>query len=444
MKSGLEKTNDDVVPTVATIQRNGGSLRRPFGPEMIRDQFPALRLLSDGKEVVFLDGPGGTQVPHSVIAAMSEYMATSNGLGGWPSLTSQRTDAMLAEARQFYAEFLNASSPAEIRFGQNMTSLTFQVSRSVGATLQPGDRVIVSRLDHEANVSPWQALAERGVDVRTVDVSGEGCSLDMSDLASQLSARTKVVAIGYASNAIGTVNPVQKVCDLAHSVGAITYVDAVHYAPHGSMDVAALGCDALVCSAHKFYGPHLGILWMRGALLELLPAYKVRPAPDKIEIGSQNHEGIAGALAAGRYLEQIGVALSHGPQQGVVTDRRARLCTAMDAIEAYESALCAHLLSRLREIPGIVVHGFSDRSDLAYRTPTVAITVKDRVPHELAVQLAAMGIFVSAGDFYARMLIERMGLGDKGGVLRIGLVHYNTMEEVDRLIDGIGRALSES
>lgn len=444
MKSGLQKTDDDLVNTVGTVQPKGRPLPRPFAPEMIRDQFPALRLLSDAKEVVFLDGPGGTQVPSSVIAAMSDYMATSNGLGGWPSLTSQRTDAMVAEARQFYADFLNAPSPDEIRFGQNMTALTFQVSRSVGATLQPGDRVIVSRLDHEANVSPWQALAERGVDVRVVDVSGEGCSLDMSDLASQLSARTKVVAIGYASNAIGTVNPVQKICDLAHRVGAIAYVDAVHYAPHGSIDVESLGCDALVCSAHKFYGPHLGILWMRGALLELLPAYKVRPAPDKIEIGSQNHEGIAGALAAGRYLELIGVEVSREPQQGVVADRRARLCTAMRAIEAYESTLCAHLLSRLRQIPGIVVHGFSERSDLAHRTPTVAITVKDRVPQELAVQLASMGIFVSAGDFYARMLIERMGLGDKGGVLRIGLVHYNTVGEVDRLIDGIDQTLSES
>ena len=409
---------------------------------MVRDQFPALGMISGQRNVVFLDGPGGTQLPRSVVRAMAHYMTTSNGQAGWPSITSHRTDAMVAEARQFYGDFLNSSTPAEIRFGPNMTALTFQVSRSLGGTLQPGDQVIVTRLDHEANVSPWQCLAERGVEVKVVDVMDKECCLDMSDLENQLSQRTKVVAIGYASNAVGTVNPVQKICELAHRVGAITYVDAVQYAPHGSIDVQALGCDALVCSAHKFCGPHLGILWMQSALMERLPAYKVRPAPDKIEIGSQNHECVAGSLAAGRYLEQIGTSVLGESKDGPRGQRRDRLRAAMGAIEEYESELCARLLDLLRQIPGVAIYGFGDRSVLAYRTPTVAITAANRLPGEVATQLASMGIFVSSGDFYARMLIERLGLAPSGGVLRIGLVHYNTTEEVDRFVEGLIQVLS--
>jgi cysteine desulfurase family protein (TIGR01976 family) len=264
----------------------------------LRAQFPALRETVAGRPAVFLDGPGGTQVPQSVIDAMADSLCRANANRHGLYLTSQRAEETIAAARQAMADFLNAPSPEEIVFGPNMTTLTFIVSRAVGRLLQPGDEIAVTRLDHDANVSPWAALAEHGVVIRWVDFHPEDCTLDLDDLQSKINERTRLVAVGYASNAVGTINDIPKIVELAHAVGAWVYVDAVHYAPHGPIDVQALGCDFLVCSVYKFFGPHVGVLWGRYDLLDRLPAYKVRPAgdapPDKFEVGTQNHEGMAG------------------------------------------------------------------------------------------------------------------------------------------------------
>jgi cysteine desulfurase family protein (TIGR01976 family) len=400
-------------------------------PARVRDRFPALAAEQDGRPVVFLDGPGGTQVPASVIEAMGTYLRTSNANTGGAFATSRRSDAILGEARQALADLLNAPSPEQVKFGPNMTTLTFSLSRALGATLQPGDELVVTALDHEADVSPWRRLgADLGLTVRTVDIDPVTCTLDLGSLDEQLSERTRLVAVGYASNAVGTVNPVAAIVARAHRVGALCFVDAVHFAPHGSLDVQALDADFLVCSVYKFFGPHLGVLYGRAELLERLPAYKVRPAHDAWETGTQDHEGIAGALAAVDYLAEVG-RLSGARAGG---SRRQDLAAAMAAIAAHERDLGARLLTGLADIPSLRLWGLADPHRLAERTPTFALRLEGWTPRGLATALAERGIYAWDGDFYATGLMERLGLAQSGGVVRLGLVHYNTAAEVERTL----------
>lgn len=418
-----------------------------FDVAALRREFPALGLEQDGRPLAFFDGPGGTQVPQRVIDAVVGYYRTSNANDGGAFLTSQRSDAVVAEAHSALADLLNAASADEIKFGYNMTTLTFHVSRSIGATLEPGDEVVVTTLDHEANVSPWRAIAaDRGLTVRTVDIRPEDGTLDLDDLRAQLSSRTRLVAFGYASNAIGTINPVAEIVRLAHDAGAVTYVDAVHYAPHGPIDVRVLETDFLACSTYKFFGPHLGVVYGKADVLGRLPAYKVRPAHDRFETGTPNFEGIAGALAAVDYIASLGERFGAGfaGEFPTMSGRRLHAHAGMRAIRAYEMGLFERLLSGLARIDGVHLWGIADPGRLAERTPTAALTLDACSPREGAEELGRQGITAWDGDFYAQALIERFGLFASGGVLRIGLTHYNTAEEVDRLLAALGAVAAGS
>ena len=332
----------------------------PFDPQALRAEFPALARTQDGRPVVFLDGPGGTQVPQRVIDAVVGYYRESNANDGGAFATSEASDAIVAEAHQAVADLLGAASADEIKFGYNMTTLTFHVSRSIAASFAPGDEILVTTLDHEANVSPWRAIAaDRGLVVKTVEIDPADCTLDLADLEAKLSARTRLVAVGYASNAVGTVNPVKRIVELAHAAGALTYIDAVHYAPHGPIDVRELGTDFLVTSVYKWFGPHLGALYGRAEILDALPAYKVRPAHDRFETGTQNFEGIAGALAAVDYLRSVG-ARSGSTAAAAGASRRDELVGSMTAIAAYERDLSRRFLSEISGIPGLRVWGIAD------------------------------------------------------------------------------------
>jgi cysteine desulfurase family protein (TIGR01976 family) len=403
----------------------------------VRSRFPALAIEQGGRPVALFDGPGGTQVPDVVIEAMTAYFRGSNANHGGAFLTSERSDAMVEVARVALADLLGARTPTEIHFGANMTTLTFHASRTVGAMLVPGDEVVVTVLDHQANVDPWLAMAaERDLVVRRVDIREEDGTLEPGSLEAAIGPRTRVVAVGYASNALGTVNPVAEIVRRAHEVGALTYVDAVHYAPHGPIDVAALDTDFLVCSPYKFFGPHAGVLYVRGDVYDRLPAIKVRPADDKVETGTACFEAIAGSAAAVDYLAWVGrewgkvAAASAAGAAG----RRAELVAAMTAIGAAERELFARLADGLGRIPGVRLHGIADPERAAERTPTAAVTIEGIHPRHAAIALGRRGIATWDGDFYATGLIERLGLASSGGVLRIGLVHYNTAEEVDRLL----------
>lgn len=401
-------------------------------PHEVRQLFPALAQTQDGRAVVFFDNPGGTQVPLSVVDAVTTYLVRDNANHGGAFATSQRSDAMLAEAHQAMADMLGAASPREIVFGANMTTLTFSVSRALARTLSPGDEVVVTHLDHDANIAPWVLAAEdRGAVVRWVDLHPEDCTLDLESLSRQLSPRTKLVAVGLASNAVGTVNDVRKIAALVHQAGALLFVDAVQFAPHAPIDVRHLDCDFLACSAYKFFGPHVGILYGRLDLLESLRAYKVRPAgqcsPDKFETGTQNHEGIAGTLAAVEYLAGL------APHRGS-SGRRERLVAAFGAIQEYESHLCRELLAGLASLKGVRVLGITDQARLAWRVPTISFTMEGHAPRAMAEQLGRRGIFTWSGHFYALSLSERLDL-EPSGMLRVGLAHYNTMDEVHRLLE---------
>jgi cysteine desulfurase family protein (TIGR01976 family) len=403
----------------------------------LRDQFPALALEDAGRRAVFFDGPGGTQVPQRVIDAMSRYLARTNANHGGAFRTSRESDLVLAGAHQGMADLLNAPSASEIVFGPNMTTLTFALSRAIGRQLAAGDEILITRLDHDANRAPWLALAERGVIVKEVDFDPEDCTLRLDDLAAKLSPRTRVVAVGYASNAVGTVNPIGRIAGMAHSAGAWLWVDAVHYAPHGPIDVQALGCDFLVCSPYKFFGPHSGVVWGRRELLERLRAYKVRPAgdlpPDKFETGTQSHEAQAGVLAAIDYLAELGEEFGapFAPRFPGFSGRRLALKQAMAAIQAYERPLFQQFVAGLLAIPGLSFYGIRDFTRFDRRTPTAAFRLAGRSPQQVAEHVARRGIYVWAGNFYALAVTERLGLEETGGVVRAGLAHYNTQEEVD-------------
>ena len=408
-------------------------------PNQIRPHFPALSRMYDGKPLVYFDGPGGTQVTQSCIDAMNAYLSHCNANHGGFFVTGVESDAIVHEAHEAMADFLNTHDAGEVIFGPNMTTLTFAISRAIGQTLQPGDEIILTTLDHDANYSPWALMArDRGVTVRVVDIDTSDCTLRLSDFERYLNRRTRLVAVGYASNASGTINPVEKIISLAHAAGALTYVDAVHYAPHGPIDVQSLGTDFLVCSPYKFFAPHLGALYGRRELLEALPAYKVRPAsndlPGKFETGTQSHESMAGLIGALQYLEWLGQTCSDGQAGSFRSDRSATLHAAMRAIHAYESKLKAHMLEGLLSLKRAKMYGIADPQRLDERVGTFIIRVDGQHPDDTARFLASRGICVWSGNYYALNLSERLGVEETGGMVRIGLAHYNTCDEVDRLL----------
>lgn len=420
-------------------------MSQTLDPGLYRSYFPSLAHSVHAHPAIYFDNPGGTQVPRQVIDGMVAYLQTANANTCGAFLTSQRTDETIAAARQAMADFLHAASPGEIIFGPSMTTLTFAFSRSLGRTLRPGDEIVVTVLDHDANVAPWQALAESGAVIRMVDVCSPEATLDMEGMRAAINERTTLVAVGYASNALGTINDVATIISWAHEVGALAWIDAVQFAPHGPIDVQELDADFLVCSAYKFFGPHLGILYGKHEHLTRFPAYKVRPAPDEPpdcwEMGTLNHEGLAGLLGAIAYLEMLGRAqCAHYPEAYLAYKGRQRdLKLAMQAIKDYERGLSARLLAGLSEIKDLQIYGISDPTRLCWRVPTVACTLGDHAPRALAEYLAAHGIFAWDGNYYALGIMERLGLQERGGALRLGMAHYNTLDEIERVLDCLER-----
>jgi cysteine desulfurase family protein (TIGR01976 family) len=401
----------------------------------VRSQFPSLSQTVNGHPAVFLDGPGGTQVPQRVIDAISDYLKNSNANTCGAYATSRRTDAVIAEARSAIADFLGCDHD-EVVFGPNMTTLTFAISRSIGRELGPGDEILLTYLDHEANVSPWQALEERGVTIRFVEINHDDCTLNLADLAKKISSRTRVVAVGYASNAVGTINDVAESIRLAHKKGALAYIDAVHYAPHRSIDVRALDCDFLACSTYKFFGPHMGVLYGKREHLQRLQPYKVRPntnaVPNRWEWGTLNHECIAGIAACVDYLADLGRQFDPS-----TPDRRSAVLAAYRAIQQHERQLAETMIRGLLDIPGLKLYGIADPEKLDRRCPTFAVRIQNHTPLELATRLGERGIFTWDGNYYALNLTERLDVEKDGGFLRIGLAHYNTGEEVTRLLTAL-------
>jgi cysteine desulfurase family protein (TIGR01976 family) len=398
----------------------------------VRAQFPSLQLRVNGQPAVFLDGPAGTQVPQQVTRAIQDYLLHKNANTCGAFATSRQSDQAIGAARAAMADFFNCDA-REVVFGQNMTTITFALSRAIGRHLQAGDEIVVTTLDHDANVAPWRALEEKGVVVRQVDIREADCTLDLDDLKRKITAKTKLIAVGYASNAVGTINPVAEITKMAHAVGALMFIDAVHYAPHGSIDVKALDCDFLICSPYKFFGPHMGTLYGKREHLEQLRPYKVRPAydhiPDRWETGTQLHELIAGIHAAVEYIASLGMQVDPA-----ATTRRAALLAAYRATVAYERTLLTKLIPGLLELPNLKFFGISDPQRFTERCATVSVRIGDHHPTNIATFLGDRGIFTWDGNFYAQNLTERLGVEQKGGLLRIGLVHYNTVDEVDRLL----------
>ena len=398
----------------------------------VRAQFPSLQTQVNGQPAAFMDGPAGTQVPTQVMHAIQSYLMSANANTGGAFLTSRRTDEMLLAARSAMADFFHCERD-EVVFGPNMTTITFSISRAIGRNLNPGDEILLTTLDHDANFSPWKALEEKGVVIRQADIREEDCTLNLDDLKAKLSDRTKLVAVGYASNAVGSINPVAEISRLAHAARALVYIDAVHYAPHGLIDVKELDCDFLVCSPYKFFGPHMGALYGKRQHLQNFRAYKVRPctdrAPDCWESGTQTHELIAGIAAAVEYMAAVG---RHSDPS--VTTRRAALAAAYHTTVVHERRLISRLIEGLQAIPGVHIYGITDPKRFDERCSTLSLRIGNHSPTAIASFLGQRGIFTWDGSFYALNLTERLGVESQGGLLRIGLVHYNTMEEVERLI----------
>lgn len=420
----------------------------PYSADVIREEFPSLAIEENGRQRVYFDNPAGTQVPRIVVDRMVECLTRSNAnLGGYFA-TSERADVVADEAHTAMADFLNAASPDEIVFGQNMTTLTLHVSRSLGRLLKPGDEIVVTRMDHDANIAPWLLLA-RDLDlvVRWLPFNTETFEFDAGALDELLTERTRLVCFGAASNLTGTINDVKGMCATARAAGALTYVDAVQLAPHVALDVQALGCDLLACSAYKFFGPHQGILWGRRELLESLVPYKVRPAPDtlpgRFETGTQSHEGMAGTAAAVDYFAWIGQSMGReyaSPDDGP-RGRRAHVRAALDMLFDYEQRLAGQLIDGLRRLPGVRVLGITDSVALARRVPTVAFTARDRSPDDVARALAERGIFVWSGHNYALEVARALDILETGGAVRVGPVHYNSAAEIDRLLAALEEIL---
>ena len=412
-----------------------------FDLNEIRARFPAL-----AGEAIFLDNPAGTQIARRSLERITAYLLEHNANHGGAFKTSRASDAVLGEAHAAGADFLNASRAEEIIFGQNMTSLTFQLSRSIARTWNPGDEIVVTRLDHDANITPWvMAAEERGCTVQWVDFHPHDGTLDMQEMEDALERKPRLVAVGYASNALGTINPVREITQMAHQVGAQVYIDAVQHAPHGPIDVQELGCDFLVCSAYKFFGPHMGMLYGRYELLDELTAYRVRPAPSdppgKFMTGTANHEGIAGVLGAIEYFEWLGETFGEDYEKEFsdrFSGRRLRLKQAMAAIRDYEYTLSQALLEVLEETPGVTIYGLRDAARIADRVPTVSFTMQGRHPRRLAIELNKHNIYAWDGNYYALEVTERLGLEGSGGMVRVGPVHYNTLQEIERFGQVLG------
>ncbi len=400
--------------------------------DAVRSSFPALARRVGGAPAVYLDGPGGTQASAPVIDAMAEHLRSGTSNLGGSFATSEEAAAVVDAARRAGADMFNAA-PHEIVFGQNMTSLTFGVSRAMADTWRAGDDIVVTNLDHDANITPWAlAATDRGVEVRRVDfVPEDGCALDYDGLAAAVGPRTRLVAVTHASNAVGTMVDMGRVVEIAHGAGALVYADAVHYAPHAPIDVRATGVDFLAASSYKFFGPHTGLLYGRADLLDRLDAYRVRPAPDsgpgKWETGTQSFESLAGVAAAVDYLAGLGGG----------DGRRRRLEAAFEEIGRHERALSARFLAGVAEMPAVRLYGHADAG--APRTPTFAVGVDGVPPHEVERRLGAQGIFVWSGHYYAVAVMQRLGVLEDGGLVRIGFVHYNTAAEVDRVLEAMAK-----
>ena len=408
----------------------------------VRVQFPSLSQRVNGHPATFLDGPGGTQVPQRVIDAISGYLRENNANTCGAYATSRNTDRVITDARSAMADFLGCDSD-EIVFGPNMTTLTFAMSRAIGRELGPGDEILLTHLDHDANISPWRALVERGVKIQFAEIREEDCTLKLEDLASKINSRTRVVAVGYASNAVGTINDVKTIVRLARNAGAMAYIDAVHYAPHGPIDVRDLDCDFLACSTYKFFAPHMGVLYGKREHLARFSPYKVRAntdaVPQRWEWGTLNHECIAGITACVDYLAELG---RENPRSSTRTqtlmgafERREALKMSYRAIRAHERTLAKRMLRGLAQIRRLRLYGISDLTRLDSRCPTFAVRIEGHSPLELATKLGDRGIFTWDGNYYAINLTERLGVEKNGGFLRIGFVHYNTEEEVDRVLE---------
>jgi cysteine desulfurase family protein (TIGR01976 family) len=407
----------------------------PLKMDAVRQQFPSLN-----RPAIFFDNPGGTQIAQHSLDRINKYLLECNANHEGAFETSKRSDEVLDEAHKAMADFLNAARPEEIIFGNNMTTLSLHMSRSLARNLNPGDEIVVTRLDHDANISPWMLIAEdRQCKLTWIDFDVEDGTLKVDEFQKAMERKPKIAAFGYASNALGTVNPVRKLTRMAKEAGALVYIDAVQYAPHGPIDVQELGCDFLVCSSYKFFGPHAGALYGRYDLLDELKAYKVRPAtnslPGKFETGTQNHEGIAGVLGALEHFEWIGKEFG-GPQgdglRDIYSGRKLILKQAMTVIRAHEFELSRALIEAISSVPGTQIYGLTDMRRLDDRVPTVSFTLDGKEPRKVAEELAAAGIYVWDGNYYALAVTERLGLEGKGGMVRVGAAHYNTLDEVAR------------
>ena len=419
-----------------------------FNLDLVRAQFPALALTDSDRPRIYFDNPAGTQVPKVVIDRMTSCLIESNANVQGEFRTSQKVDAVLADAHQAMADMLNAESAEEIVFGQNMTTITLYMSRSIGRMLKKGDEIILSRMDHDGNVGPWLMLAEDlGLVVKWLEFNTETFEFELEQLDQLLTSKTRLVCVGAASNLTGTINDVRTICAKAKAAGAMTYIDAVQAVPHVATDVQSLGCDFLVCSAYKFFGPHLGILWGRRELMEQLVPYKVRPAPTSIpacfETGTQNHEGIAGTLGAVEYFSWIGETMAeawHG-KYSRFTGRRKFVHAAMDGLFEYETGLAEQLITGLQQLPGVRILGITSADSMDRRVPTVSFTVNGQHPDEVAAQLAARNVFVWSGHVYAVEAARALDIYDGGGAVRIGPVHYNSSAEVDHVLNALADIL---
>jgi cysteine desulfurase family protein (TIGR01976 family) len=418
--------------------------------DAIRNEFPSLKREHNGKPLVYFDAPGGTQTTRRCIDRIVDYLTRCNANTHGAFITAEESDAIIEEAHEAGADFVNARSKDEIIFGQNMTSLTFAMSRSIGQTLREGDEIILTKLDHDANYSPWHLMAqERGVKINVVDINTDDCTLNLDDFEKYLNERTKLVAVGYVSNAVGTINPVKQIVGMAHAAGALTYIDAVAGAPHVPIDVQDLDTDFLACSPYKFWGAHQGMLYGKYELLDRLPAYKVRPAdskpPHKFQTGTQSFENQNGLIGVMEYLEWFAQQLPSLVNGGGVggggmrSPRAAAIHQAMRLSSEYEEQLIGYMIENVLKIPGVCFYGIRDLNRLSERVPTIAIRYKDEHPHDTAKRLGQQGICVWDGNYYAINLSERLGVEGAGGMVRIGLTHYNTREEIDRFLNGLER-----
>ena len=412
--------------------------------ETIRLRFPSLAITDNGIPRIYFDNPGGTQVPQSVADAMSRYMLESNANIGGGFVTSNETDNAIASFREAVADLLNAPSADEIIHGQNMTTMTLHMSRSIGRLLEPGDEIVLSRMCHDGNISPWLLLArDLGLEVKWMSFNTETYEFDPDALDEVLTDKTRLVCFGAASNMTGTINDVKTMAAKARDAGAMTYIDAVQSVPHVSTDVQDLGCDFFICSAYKFFGPHQGMLWGRREILEQLEPYKVRPAPEAIpscfETGTQSHEGMVGTTAAIDYFSWVGeqMAGEWADKYDRFEGRRKHVHAAMDCLFDYETKLADRLIGGLKQLPGVRIHGITDSDAMHRRVPTVALTVDGVDPGLISKELAARNIFVWYGDYYAVEVAKQIGIYDQGGAVRIGPVHYNSEAEVDAVLNAL-------